>query len=102
MLSPPFVDGAYPATALIEAFGVQVIASVEAVPVAVVVTAVAQAPEAIALVPSAEVPLATVPVTGPAEVLLFVSVCVSVVPTMVPTGAATDDVTVVAVAAIGI
>lgn len=47
--------------------------------------------------------LGTVPllISEPA-ILLFVSVCVSVVPTMVPAGAATEDVTVVAVAAIGI
>jgi hypothetical protein len=43
---------------LIEALGFQVIASVDAAPVAVVVTTVAQVAEAIALVPSADVPLA--------------------------------------------
>jgi hypothetical protein len=42
------------------AFGAHVMVSVEAVPVAVVVTTVAQAPEAIADVPSADVPLAMV------------------------------------------
>jgi hypothetical protein len=60
MLNPPLMDDAYPVTALMEAFGVQVIASVAATPVAVVATTVAHAPEDIALVPSAEVPLAIV------------------------------------------
>lgn len=46
-------------------FGFQLIASVLAVPVAVVVTTVAQVAEAIALVPRADVPLATVNVTVP-------------------------------------
>ena len=45
---------------MIDPFGFHVIASVLATPVAVVVTTVAQAPEAIALMPSAEVPLAMV------------------------------------------
>lgn len=56
--TPPVVTGAYPVTAEISAFGVHEITSVVAVPVAVVVTTVAQAPEVIADVPIAEVPLA--------------------------------------------
>jgi hypothetical protein len=60
ILRPPLVEGAYPVTALIDAFGVQLIASVLATPVAVVVTTVAHAPDAIELVPSADVPLAIV------------------------------------------
>jgi hypothetical protein len=60
MLSPPFVDGAYPVTALIEALGVHWIVSVDATPLADTVTTVAQAPDAIELVPSVAVPLAIV------------------------------------------
>jgi hypothetical protein len=67
MLRPPLVDGAKPVTALIEAFGVHSIASVEAAPVAVTVTTVAQVAEEIELVPSAAVPLAMVWVTGSPE-----------------------------------
>ena len=67
MLSPLDVDGIYPVTALIEPFGFHAIASVLATPVAVVVTTVAQAPEAIAEVPRADVPLAIVCVQLPLE-----------------------------------
>ena len=59
------------------------IVSVVAVPVAVVVTVVAQVPELIALVPIAEVPEATVPTRAPAEVLLLVKVSVVARPTIV-------------------
>jgi hypothetical protein len=62
MLKPPVDAATYPVTALIEAFGLQIIASVAAVPVAVVVTTVAHDPEPIAPVPRAEVPEAIVTV----------------------------------------
>ena len=71
MLKPPLVDGAYPVTALIEAFGVHEIASVERTPVAEVVTTVAQAPDEIEPVPSADVPLAMVRVAGLNVSLLY-------------------------------
>ena len=60
MMRAPVVTGAYPVTAVMSAFGVHEIVSVVAVPVAVPVTTVAQAPEVIAPVPSAELPLAIV------------------------------------------
>lgn len=59
--SPPDVDGAYPVTAVMSAFGVNWITSVVAVPVAETVTTVAHAAEEIADVPRAAVPLATTP-----------------------------------------
>jgi hypothetical protein len=68
MLKPPLVLGAYPVTALMEALGVQIIASVLNVPLAETVTAVAHAPEAIELVPRLAVPLATVIVPVPGGV----------------------------------
>jgi len=58
--NPPVVAGMYPVTALIDPFGFHMMASVDAVPVAVVVTTVAHAVDEIELVPSAEVPLAIV------------------------------------------
>lgn len=61
-VSPPVVTGAYPVTAEISALAVQVTASVLAVPLIVVVTVVAQAVDAIGLVPRVAVPLPIVTV----------------------------------------
>lgn len=60
IVKPPVVAGTYPVTAFIDPFGFHVIASVDAVPVAVVVTTVAHAAVAIELVPREDVPLAMV------------------------------------------
>ena len=65
MYKLPVAETAYPVTPAGSTFGVAMITSVEAVPVAVVVTTVAHAPEPIALVPIADVPLAIV--TGRVE-----------------------------------
>ncbi len=64
IVSIPFVVGEYPVTAVGSALKLATIALVVAVPVAEVVTTVAHVPEEIALVPSAEVPLATM-LVGP-------------------------------------
>jgi hypothetical protein len=63
MLRPPLVEGAYPLTAFSEAFGVHIIASVEATPAAANVIKLAHAAEEIELVPSDAGPLAMVRVT---------------------------------------
>jgi hypothetical protein len=65
MVSPPVVAGTYPVFALIDPLGVHWIGSVDKTPVATVVTTVAQAAEAIAEVPSTEVPW-EITVTDPA------------------------------------
>lgn len=67
MLKPPVVAGTYPVTALMEAFVDHAIASVDAVPVAAVVTTVAHAPRPMELVPRDDVPLAIVTVAGNPE-----------------------------------
>lgn len=60
MVNIPDVEGTYPVTAVMSLLKLTLTTSVEAVPVAEVVTNVAQAPLDIALVPSADVPDATV------------------------------------------
>jgi hypothetical protein len=72
MLRPPVVAGIYPVTALIEAFGFQIIASVVATPGALTVTAVAHVADAIADVPRVIVPDATRPVPAFSVVPLIV------------------------------
>jgi hypothetical protein len=67
MLKPPVVAGVYPVTALMLAFGVQLIVSVARIPVPATVTTVAHAAEEIEEVPREAVPLAMVMVAPAVE-----------------------------------
>lgn len=79
-MSAPLVTGVYPVTAVGSPLNPHQITSVVAVPVAEVVTAVAQAADDIALVPSAEVPLMTVVERPPAAERLTAAAVATPVP----------------------